>query len=87
MRDPRPTAYRDSAELINKSTLANGTFIARPKVSGEINRRRGTNVNATANLCSETSKQKSPRAETSPRSEPKMRLGDLPRYPTDHFAR
>jgi hypothetical protein len=32
MRDRRATAGRDSAEIINKSMLANGTFIARLKV-------------------------------------------------------
>jgi hypothetical protein len=66
--------------------LANGTFIARIKVPGGIKRRRGINVNTKTNVCSEISKQKSPPAETRPRTEPEKRLGDVPHYPTDHFA-
>jgi hypothetical protein len=85
MRDRRATAYRDSAEIINKSMLANGTFIARFKVPGEINRRRRINVNATTKLCSETAKQKSPPAETRLRTEPEKRLSDPPHYPDESF--
>jgi len=44
-------------------------------------------VNAATNLCSETAKQKSPPAETRPWIEPEKRLGDVPQYPSDHFAR
>src|SRR6266545_798724 len=43
-------------------------------------------MNATTNLCSETTKQKSPPAETGPRTEPKKRARETPQHPADDLA-
>ena len=43
-------------------------------------------MNATTNLCSETTKQKSPPAETGPGTEPKKRARETPQHPADDLA-
>src|SRR6266542_551701 len=87
VRDCCARTQRHAAEIVNKRMLADGAFISRLEVPREINRRRRIHMNIATNFCSETTKQKSPPAETRPGTEPKKWLGESPQHAADNLAR
>jgi len=87
MRDGDARPQRHAAKIINKYVLADRAFISSLEMPGEINCRRWIDMHTSANLCSETAKQKSSPTETRPGTESEKRLCKRPHYTACHLAR
>jgi hypothetical protein len=67
--------------------LADRAFISSLEMPREIDCRRWIDMHTSANLCSETAKQKSSPTETRPGTESEKRLRKCPKYTASHLAR
>jgi hypothetical protein len=84
-RDARPQPH--APKIINERLFADGAFVSGLQIPRKINRRRRIHMHASANLCSETSKQESSPTETRPWTKPEKWQRERPQHAATHLTR